>query len=130
MAGDAGKYDIAVKTDSTPLAAVVWARSVACLGPETWTPTSKQRLSDARISTLLYNTTKRIQREAVTVQRGWAISVVLLFNPLLLFVSLVGKVISYARSPIGSGFGVVSMLASIGKDECWVLRGAGLSGQS
>lgn len=123
-------YKKDIKTDATPLAIAVWSRYVAWLGPETWRlKSTSSRLSEAQQSTLLYMRTMSIQKGAITIKRNWPIVLVLSMNPLLLLGSFLSRVLVWPRSPIGGGFGVVSLLASMDKDCQPLLHGAGLSGR-
>ena len=63
------------------------------------------------------------------MKRDWQIVVVLLINPLMLCASFLTRVLKWPHSPVGEGFGIVSLLASLNEDCRPLLKGAGLSGR-
>jgi hypothetical protein len=125
---DSASYNLEIKTDATPLASMVWARFVAWMGPETWDPT-KASPTDEMKKVLLYNSTMLEETAAVTIEPGWKIALVLLINPLVMLGSLLCRVLLWPRSPIGEGFGVITLLSSIETRSLALLDGAGLSGK-
>lgn len=66
---------------------------------------------------------------AMTIQPGWGIIVVLALYPAILFGSLLWRVLVRPLAPVGEGFGLVSLMASVDKRYLQLLEGASLSGK-
>jgi hypothetical protein len=132
-ADELAMYAKEIKTDATLLAGAVWARFVSFVGPETWSQKSLQNrshvLSEEQQSTILYTRPMSIEKGAATIKRSWQIIVILSAYPLILLAAFFSRVFLWPRSPIGEGFGVISLLASVDKDSRRLLDGAGLSGR-
>lgn len=125
-------YDKGIKSRSTTLAGAVWARFTAYRGPETWSNSSQNSihpgLNDTQAATLLYSREMLTTVGAKTIKRDWRILTVLLANPLIMLAAYSTRVLLWPGSPIGNGFGVISLLASADKHSLRLLDGAGLSG--
>lgn len=108
---------------------MVWSR-IAALAPDTRINTTfNPRCDPEGLPELVYDSTVVVETVAVTIKPGWGIAFVLVLYPILLFASLVFRVISCPRSPIGEGFGLISLLASTENESLALLDGAGLSGK-
>jgi hypothetical protein len=131
---DVSKYRDNIKSDSTFLAAMVWSRLVAADGPEVWAPNTTHGVyggdseSPRGWPELRYDESVVEETVATTIKPGWAIAFVLALNPLILFASLFCRVLLWPDSPMGEGFGTVSLLASVEQRNLALLRGAGFSG--
>lgn len=122
-------YQQHIKNDATLLASMVWSR-IAALAPETVISLGPNPGCDPEgLPELTYETNVVIETVAVTIKPGWGIIFVLALYPILLVTSLVFRVISWPRSPIGEGFSLISLLASVEKRSLALLEGAGLSGK-
>ena len=127
---DLAFYQANIKSDATLLASMVWSR-IAAVGPETKTIGLTPQPSCTRdyLQDFQYDTDVTIETAAVTVKPGWGIIFVLAIYPTILIVSFVFRMIAWPLSPIGEGFGLVSLLASLNKSSLALLGGATLSGK-
>lgn len=115
------------RSAAAPLGLMIWARMVAWYGPETWG--SDRQPSADHMALLRYDETMVEETESVVIKRGWKIAVVLALIPLLALASLAWRVLLRPDSPIGEGFGMVSILASVDAGDLLLLKGAGYSGK-
>jgi hypothetical protein len=132
MPAQLAAYAANVTTDATTIVSAVWARFTAFLGPETWaaaTQATSTRLSAEQGESLLYSRLMATDTGAATIVRGWQIIVILSVYPLLMMAAFFCRVLLWPRSPVGEGFGVVSLIASVDGESQRLLRGAGLSGK-
>jgi len=131
---DVSKYRDNIKSDSTFLAAMVWSRLVAVDGPEVWAPDTTYGvygsgpLAPGGRPELRYDERVVEETVATTIKPRWGIAFVLALNPVMLFASLLCRVLAWPYSPIGEGFGTISLLASVEQRSLALLRGAGFSG--
>ena len=128
-AKDLDFYQKYIKNDATIVASMVWSR-IAALTPEALRGviegSFKPQCDIEDLPELFYNTSVTVETVAVTIKPGWGIILVLALNPILLLISVVLCVILWPHSPIGQGFGLISLLSSAGLA---LLDGAGLSGK-
>ena len=118
-----------ISSDSTLLASMVWSR-LAAVAPDTKINLSDNPLCEPDgLPQLRYDTPVDVEVSAVTIKHEWEIAVILGLYPAILFLSLSFRVISQPLTPIGEGFGLVSLLASIEKKSLTLLKGASLSGK-
>ena len=128
-------YREGIKSDSTMLASMVWSRVTAADGPEVWGPNDAIGAYPARECApngwpeLRYDASVIEQTTAMTIRPGWGIIIVLALYPTILIGSLLWRVAIWPLSPVGQGFGLVSLMASVDKRYLQLLEGAGLSGQ-
>ena len=106
---------------------MVWSR-LAALAPVTEIGLSPnlQCVPDG-LPELHYDTNVFVEMTTVTIKPGWSITVVLALYLIVLFASLIFRVISSPLAPIGGSFGLISLLASVKNKSFEVLEGAGLS---
>ena len=123
-------YQEHIKSDATFLASMVWSRitSLHVVNDEIKLTTNPQ-CDPEGLPELPYQVDVVIETVAVTIKSGWWIVLVLALWPALLITSLVVRVMVWPRSPIGEGFGLISLLASVEKGSLALLEGAGLSGK-
>ena len=127
---DAAKYSANIKSDSTFLASMVWSRLTAVDGPETWPPNSSAGVYGGQgYPELRYEIDAKKEVTATTMKPNFVTALVLAINPVLLLASLLIRIIVWPRSPVGEGFGVVSLLASVEQRDLPLLKGAGFSGK-
>ncbi|KAL6720508.1 hypothetical protein ACLMJK_002432 [Lecanora helva] len=126
---DKDKYGARIKSDSTFIASMIWSRLAATDGPENWAPGTSLGIFGDSHPELQYDTDVKREVWATTIRPNWAIAIVLALNPALLLASLLFRIIVWPSSPIGEGFGLVSLLASTREDSRVLLRGAGFSGK-
>ena len=120
-------YQKNIKSDATLLACMVWSRIVA-LAPKTMIDRSPNpQCVPEGLPELYYETNVAVETVAVTIKPGWGILVVLALYPVLLLSSIVFRIIIWPCSPIGEGFGLISLLASVEERSLALLEGAGLS---
>ena len=128
-AKDLDFYQKYIKNDATLVASMVWSR-IAALTPEALRGviegSIKPQCDPEDPHELFYNTSVIVETVTVAIKPGWGIILILALYPILLFTSLVVRVILWPHSPIGEGFGLISLLASAGLA---LLDGAGLSGK-
>ena len=126
---DSDFYHQGVKNDATLLAGMLWSRLVA-LAPATEIGLTFNPTCDPEgLPQLVYDSNVMLETVAVAVKPGWEILLVLMLWPILLSTSLVLRVISWPLPPIGEGFGLIPLLASVEKSSLALLEGAGLSGK-
>ncbi|KAF8850440.1 hypothetical protein BDZ45DRAFT_194104 [Acephala macrosclerotiorum] len=113
------KYTNFVKTDSSLVAAMVWSRITALGGPETGN-------NDTDAAYVSWGTA---QITGTTLRKHWALVLILAVNPVLVLISLAARAFVLYNTPIGEGFGLVSVLAGADTSTLAILRGAGLSGK-
>ena len=123
-------YQEHIKSDATFLASMVWSRitSLHVVNDEIKLTTNPQ-CDPEGLPELPYQVDVIIETVAVTIKSGWWIVLVLALWPALLITSLVVRVMVWPLSPIGEGFGLISLLASAEKGSLAILEGAGLSGK-
>lgn len=108
---------------------MVWSRIVA-LAPKTKIDRSPNpQCVPEGLPELYYESNVAVETVAITIKPGWAILVVLALYPVLLLSSILFRIIIWPHSPIGEGFGLISLLASVEKGSLALLEGAGLSGK-
>ena len=126
---DANHYKESIKSDSTLLASMLWSR-LAALAPNTDIALTNNPLcAPDGLPDLRFETGVTIDTVAVTIRPGWGIVIVLALYPVIFFASLVYRIISRSLVPIGEGFGLISLLASVEKSSLALLAGASLSGK-
>ena len=106
------------------VAAMLWARMTSENGPE------RPRISgfeSAYTSYLKDAGDIKLAKQVVTLQRSPWLIAVLATHPLLTVLAVLAKAALYS-TPIGDGFGLISLLAGITEDGLEILRGAALSG--
>ena len=107
------------------VAAMLWARITSENGPE------RPRVSGYELRYTSYSKDAgdiKIAKQIVTLQRSPWLIVVLAIHPLLTVLAVLAKATLYT-TPIGNGFGIISLLAGITAEGHEVLRGAALSGK-
>ena len=77
---------------------------------------------------LLYNTTPTIVSARATLRRSWGLFVMFAVQPLLTLAMMMASVALH-EVPIGKGFGMVAVLASVDPRTLGTLRGSGFSGK-
>ena len=128
-------YSKGIKSDSTMLASMVWSRLTAADGPEVWGPSDSLGAYRATECApdgwpeLRYDIPVIEHTSAVTIRLGWGIIVVLGLYPAILFGSLLRRICVQSLTPVGEGFGLVSLMASVDKGYLQLLEGASLSGK-
>ena len=122
-------YQEYIKNDATLVASMVWSR-IAALTKDALRGviggSVNPQCGPEDLPVLFYNTSVTVETVTVTVKPGWGIFWVLALNPIVLFTSLAVRVMFWPQSPIGEGFGLISLLVSAGHA---LLDGAGLSGK-
>lgn len=118
-----------VKNDATLLASMVWSRLVALAPITVIGLTPNPRCDPEGLPELIYDSNVVLETVAVAVKPGWEILLVLALYPMLLLISLVLRLVVWPRPPIGEGFGLISLLASVERSSLALLEGAGLSGK-
>ncbi len=113
---DNTKYSTYVRNDATILASAVWARMTALVGNETGNTDH------------LYTTDSTLQTMQVTLQRHWALFLVLVVQPAIMLTAIAIRLARYKSSPVGEDFGLVSLLAAADPSTLTMLDGAGHSG--
>ena len=106
------------------VAAMLWARITSENGPE------RPRVSgyELRYTSYLKDAGDiKLVKQIVTLQRSPWLIVVLAIHPLLTVLAVLAKATLYT-TPIGNGFGIISLLAGVTEEGHEVLRGAALSG--
>ena len=132
---DMAKYSNNIKSDASFLAAMLWSRLVAADGPEVWAEGTTHGVYGGNTQSpegwpeLRYDGPGVEETVATTIKPGWAIAIVLALNPVILFASLLARVLLWPHSPVGDGFGMFSLLASVEQGSLALLRGAGFSGR-
>ena len=122
-------YKERIKSDSTFLASAVWSRMTA-MTPETGIDISVHPgCPPVGLPTLSYDTSVIVETIAVTIKPDWRILVVFALYPFILSATMIFRLISWPLSPIGEGFGLISLLASVDCNSLSLLAGAGLSGR-
>lgn len=116
------QYIPPVNTIPPLIAAMLWARIVSAYGAER----SVLPPSDFAYYRDLSQITT--QKEVVTVRRSAWLIFILAIHPVLTTMAVLIKALLYT-TPIGDGFGLVSLLAGIKQESLAVLRGAALSGE-
>ena len=126
---NSAKYSANIKSDSTFLASMVWSRLTAVDGPETWADNSTAGVyGDKGWPELRYNVHVEKEIAATTIRPESGIAFVLAINPLFLLATLAIRTLVWPRSPVGEGFGLISLLASVEQRSLALLGGAGFSG--
>lgn len=119
-----------IKTDSTLLAGMLWAR-LAAVAPVTEYGSAQNPLCypDKPLPRIQYNTNVVEETAAQIIKPGIGIIVVLVLYPVILFGSLLFRTTWWPLSPIGEGFGLISLLASVESGSLAILQGASFSGK-
>ena len=119
-----------IKTDSTLLAGMLWAR-LAAVAPVTEYGSAQNPLCypDKPLPKIQYNTNVVEETAAQTIKPSIGTIVVLVLYPVILFGSLLFRTTWWPLSPIGEGFGLISLLASVESGSLALLRGASFSGK-
>ncbi|CAD6572301.1 MAG: hypothetical protein ASARMPREDX12_005101 [Alectoria sarmentosa] len=123
--GEPPQFFPALNTRPALVAAMLWARTTSNVGPERpYVPSFASGLTsyskDASHITLV--------KQGLTLQRSPWLIVVLAIHPLLTIIVVLAKA-ALSTTPIGDGFGLISLLAGIREEGLEVLRGAALSGE-
>ncbi len=127
------QYSPTVNTVTPLVAAMLWARIVSAYGMERRNSAylSEVTTSDVKTSDVQYwrgpdqITTYKI---VVTVERSFWLIFILAIHLVLTAIAVLIKALLYT-TPIGDGFGLVSLLSGIKQESLDVLRGAALSGE-
>ena len=118
------QYNPVFNTRPALVATMIWARVTSNYGPE-------RPVVDAHISPFTSYSKRAsdiiLVKRAITLQRSPLLIVVLAIHPILTISAVLAKATLYA-TPIGDGFGLISLLAGIREEGFEVLRGAALSG--
>ncbi|EFW18736.1 hypothetical protein D8B26_005553 [Coccidioides posadasii str. Silveira] len=101
---------------TTSVASMFWARMIYMnptndLYPEMYYPPADETLWSTKLG----------------LKAGWTLYLTLSIHPILCTLILISICVCY-KTPIGTGFGLVSVLSSVRKDSLDQLQGAGLSG--
>ena len=107
------------------VAAMLWARMTSENGPE------RPRVSGYERKYASYPKAAsdiKLVKKIVTLRRSPWLIAVLVVHPILTVLAVLAKAMLYT-TPIGDGFGVISLLAGMGGEGLEVLRGAALSGK-
>ncbi|KAJ5168170.1 uncharacterized protein N7482_003764 [Penicillium canariense] len=101
---------------TTSVASMFWARIIYMnptnnVYPEMYYPPTEEIIRSTRL----------------TLQANWGLYLTLSIHPILCTMMLLSICFCY-QTPVGTGFGLISVLASIRRDSLDQLRGAGLSG--
>jgi hypothetical protein len=113
------KYADFVKSDSSLVSSMVWSRITALGGPET----------GSNNTDLLYESEALAQISRPALRKNWALILILAINPLLFLLALTWRAFALYGTPVGEGFGLVSVLAAADTSTLGILNGAGLSGR-
>ena len=116
-----------VNTRPALVASMLWARLTSNDGPERpgirFDPSFPVRTSYSKDPSEL-----KFVKKVVTLQRSPWLIVILAIHPVLTILAVLAKATLYT-TPIGDGFGVISLLAGMREEGLDVLRGAGFSGK-
>ena len=114
-----------INTRPALVAAMLWARMTSENGPERPRISGYERIYASYTKPAADIT---LAKKIVTLQRSPWLIVVLAIHPLLIISAVLAKATLYT-TPIGDGFGLISLLAGITDEGLHVLRGAALSGR-
>ena len=118
-------------------AAITWSRMVNLDGAERYLNFTQGNLSPSDLPYDRYGYIPAYWKDSseistvksvVTLQRSWVLAAIIVFHPILTVLSLLGKTLLYS-TPIGEGFGTISLMAGIERGTLDVLRGAALTGE-
>ena len=111
-------------TRTALVAAMIWARITSYMGPE-----RSLRFAPIKDLTSYLKDSRDISiaKQVVTLRRSPWLMIVLAIHPLLTVLAVLAKATIYT-TPVGDGFGLISILAGIREEGLEVLRGAALSG--
>ena len=120
------QYEPAADTTTPLVASMLWARLVSANGIERTDPSgpANQYVVEYDVDTSQIITEKQVP----TVKRSPWLIVVLAINLVFTVLAVLVKALLYG-TPIGEGFGVVSLLAGVRQESLEVLHGAALSGK-
>ena len=118
--------DVAVNTFPPLVASMVWARTVAKWGAQ-GNHFKNNPFIEERMRYIKSGSDITAYLHSISLKRSNLLLFVLLVNPTLAVLANVAKV--FLRStPIGDGFGLISLLSGVNEESLQILRGAALSG--
>lgn len=114
--------------DTGPIAvgAMLWARLLSLNGPENAPDANFERYASL---TTYSSQPRNVHAEVGALRRHWALYAIILVYPAMTLTAIVAKALCLWHSPIGEGFGIISLLAGIDPQTLDILTGAALSGK-
>lgn len=121
---DDTKFSPTINTQSALVAAMVWARITSVRGWER--PERPDVVPRNQIAYPIPSSGITMIRQSTTLKRSPWLIIILVIQPLLTILATMIKALLYT-TPIGDGFGLISLLAGIREEGLAQLRGAALS---